>query len=206
MTNAIKVLQYDGHDIEFELSSDLMINATEMGKIFGRAPKDYTRLDRSKAFIAECLNWARLDEANPEKRAISPFIGVKAENQLVKKTQKKGTWMNRIVALDFASWLDPKFAVWMYIMVDRVLFNGTPATSTPFALPMNADERKLVVRSIQDDEDALEAIQTEQKRIETEKNAAPIRDRLAKNRKRLKALDREVVIQYELFISQQSSN
>jgi hypothetical protein len=40
--------------VEFDISgTDVMVNATEMGKIFGKRPVDFLKQDGTKAFIEE---------------------------------------------------------------------------------------------------------------------------------------------------------
>jgi hypothetical protein len=32
-----------------------MVNATEMGKVYGKLPKDFLKTDKTKAFLKACL-------------------------------------------------------------------------------------------------------------------------------------------------------
>ena len=96
--------EYQDQRIEFDVSPDsVMINATEMGKIFEKLPKDFLGNDSTKSFINECL-----------KKENSPYLDVKNVDDLYTSTQKSGTWMHRILALKFAAWLDPSFELWVY--------------------------------------------------------------------------------------------
>ncbi len=103
---------YNGKNIDFEVSvkDNVMVNATQMAKAFGKLPKDFLKNDDVNAFIKECL-----------KKENSPFLGVKNEEDLVKSKQKSGTWMHRILALKFAAWLDPAFDLWIYITIDKII-------------------------------------------------------------------------------------
>lgn len=112
--NHQEVLDYtfNGEAVHFQLfGENVMVNATEMGKIFGKLPKDFLRNESTVAFMEECL-----------KKENSPFLDVKSEEDLVNSKQKSGTWMHRILALKFAAWLDPKFELWVWLTIDHILF------------------------------------------------------------------------------------
>lgn len=104
--------EYNNETIEFDISPDnVMVNATEMGKIFGKLPKDFLGNDSTKSFVNECL-----------KKENSPYLGVKNVDDLYTSTQKSGTWMHRVLALKFAAWLDPSFELWVYRTIDDLIF------------------------------------------------------------------------------------
>lgn len=90
--------------------NNLMVNATQMAKIFRRQVVAFLRNDDTKNFISECL-----------KSENSHFLGVKNETDLIYSKQKTGTWMHRVLALKFAAWLDPAFELWVYITIDKIL-------------------------------------------------------------------------------------
>jgi hypothetical protein len=46
------VFAYNGHNITFgQGDSDVMVNATQMAKPFGKLPADFLRLDQTKSFV-----------------------------------------------------------------------------------------------------------------------------------------------------------
>lgn len=50
------VFIYNKSKVEFQKShNNVMINATQMAKIFNKKVENFTRLESTKAFIAECL-------------------------------------------------------------------------------------------------------------------------------------------------------
>lgn len=108
-----KICVFEENDITFLLSKDngMMINATEMAKPFGKYPKDFMILDSTKSFIEEAL-----------KKENSPFIYFEKEEDLYISSQKSGTFMHRILALKFAAWLNPKFELWVYSTIEKLLF------------------------------------------------------------------------------------
>lgn len=105
---------FDGNPVHFELFGDnIMVNATEMAKIFDAQVVAFLRNDGTKAFIEECL-----------KSENSHFLNVNSEEDLVVSRQKSGTWMHRILALKFAAWLSPKFELWVWVTIDHILFGN----------------------------------------------------------------------------------
>lgn len=99
-------------EIDFEISGDnVMVNATQMAKIFDARMNDFTSNQDTKRFISECLN-----------NGNSRFINVQKEEDLIVSRQKSGTWMHRILALKFAAWLNPAFELWVYSVIDELLF------------------------------------------------------------------------------------
>jgi phage regulator Rha-like protein len=103
---------YNEKDVDFLPSGNdnVMVNATQMAKIFGKKVENFTRLDDTKNFINECLK-------NANKR----FLGIENEENLIDSRQKSGTWMHRVLALKFAAWLDPAFELWVYITIDKII-------------------------------------------------------------------------------------
>lgn len=103
---------YNDQPIEFKPNGEdnVMVNATQMAKVFGKDVRDFTILQSTKNFISACL-----------KTENSRFISVKNEEGLITSTQKTGTFMHRILALKFAAWLDPDFEVWVFYTIDEIL-------------------------------------------------------------------------------------
>jgi hypothetical protein len=114
-SNHLEVLDYtfNGEAVHFQLfGGNVMVNATEMGKIFGKFPKDFLKNETTKSFIEECLR-----EEN------SPILGIQNEDDLYRVEHGVGTWMHRILALDFAAWLNPKFKLWVWITIDHIMYS-----------------------------------------------------------------------------------
>ena len=50
--NTLQQYEFDGKAVGFEIiSDDVMVNATEMGKLFGHEPRDFLRNEQTKRFI-----------------------------------------------------------------------------------------------------------------------------------------------------------
>ena len=108
-----QVLKYNEQEVEFEFNdANVMVNATQMAKIFGKEVKHFNENETTENFIQACL-----------KSRNSDFLGVKTRDDLIISKQKSGTYMHRILALKFAAWLDPDFEVWVYMTIDYLLFD-----------------------------------------------------------------------------------
>lgn len=108
-----KICMFEESAITFLVSKDnsMMINATEMAKVFNKDLFQFTKSEGTKSFIDSCL-----------KPANAGLLGVKTEDDLIISRQKSGTFMHRVLALKFAAWLSPDFEVWVYSTIERLLF------------------------------------------------------------------------------------
>lgn len=101
-TNAMSIQKFNYQDsaISVEVNGKIMVNATEMAKQFGKRPAEWLRYQEAKDYItalSEVLNHTSGD-----------LLIVKKGNFL---NDTQGTWMERKLAIRFAQWLDPYFAV-----------------------------------------------------------------------------------------------
>lgn len=118
MNNGIvsKVFAYNGANVTFARKDNItMVNATQMAKPFG---------DSKRA-----KNWLGL-------KSTDEFLAVLSEgrnlpsSELVKVTygNNGATWMHEDVALEFARWLSPAFAIWCNDRIKELLRYGITAT------------------------------------------------------------------------------
>ena len=115
--NSIKVFDYKGSKISFANGKNVMVNATEMGKKFGKTTKDWLRTNASSEFI-NSLSVVR-------QICPSQLVVVKKGNS---NEFEQGTWMHEDVALEFARWLSPAFAIWCNDRIKELLKYGMTAT------------------------------------------------------------------------------
>lgn len=111
-----------------------MINATQMAKPFGKLVGDWVRLKSTTEFM----------------KALSTDmqIHISALIQTVKGGNgEQGTWMHEDVALEFARWLSPAFAIWCNKKIKELMRTGVATVSN-------------------DDEAIAYAMQVLQKRLE----------------------------------------
>lgn len=114
---------FDDHEVDFEIQGDkVMVNATQMAKIFNAQVNEFTSNAKTKEFISECLKNGNSRFLGMTKSENSHFLAVEKEEDLIISVQKSGTWMHRVVALKFAAWLNPAFELWVYSVIDELLF------------------------------------------------------------------------------------
>ncbi|WP_413667226.1 KilA-N domain-containing protein [Mucilaginibacter sp. Mucisp86] len=122
MVNAVFEFEFNNQVIEFDISDkDLMINATEMGKIFGKNPAEFLKLKQTKDFIEELKNLPLpFNETNEERSYADNQADLES---MIFVNKIDGLWMCEILALKFAGWLNPKFEVWVYSTIREFLPN-----------------------------------------------------------------------------------
>ena len=110
------VYDYKGSKISFANGKNVMVNATEMAKTFGKYPKDFLVNKQTKEFLSS-LSAVRLI---PLTELVKVIQGG--------DPQMQGTWMNEDVALEFARWLSPAFAIWCNDRIKELMKYGMTAT------------------------------------------------------------------------------
>lgn len=128
-------LIYQDTQIHYLFSNDenVMINATEMAKAFGKRVDDFTRLESTEKFISILLedfknenNHAHLRDYNREN--------------IISSNKKRGTYMHRYLAIKFAAWLDQYFEVWITKTIDEILFGKAKNVASKIS---EAEQKKL---------------------------------------------------------------
>jgi len=138
-------LVYNGHGITFHLNENLMVNATDMAKIFDRRPNDFLCLESTKRFIDAAYPPDFSNTTKNGKADIQPIITIKGGDY---KEIKPGTWFHEDLAMKFAAWLSPHFEVWMIRHTKELLKTGVTR-----------------IGSIPEDEQILHAMQILQRRV-----------------------------------------
>ena len=128
-----QVQSFNFGNIAVSFREDGYLNATQIAAHFGKLPKDYLKTEQNQQYISA------LAESLSERTKI-----LTDENQLVivKKGNSKnftqGTWLHPKLAIHFARWLDPKFAVWCDEQIEALL-NGKVSDGP--AAKTTADDR-----------------------------------------------------------------
>lgn len=94
------------------LDKNVMVNATEMAKLFNKEPKDFLRLEGTKNFINYQL----------KKNNIVADVPRYIKENIYYSNNKSGTFMVRKLALKFAAWLDVQFEDWVFETIDNIVF------------------------------------------------------------------------------------
>lgn len=109
-----KEFEFNGDAVTFETErGNVMVNATEMGKIFGKQVNEFMSNQNTIEFIRVALN-----------NGNSRYLNIEKEEDLVISKQKIGTYMHRVLALKFAAWLNPEFELWVYSTIDELMFGS----------------------------------------------------------------------------------
>lgn len=115
MNNLREVKQYEGNNITFVTGNNVKVNATEMAKPFGKhkRPGEWTRTQSAKEFIeilSDAKKIASVDLIEVVKGGIAKY---------------QGTYMHEDVAMEYARWLNPRFAIWTNDMIKELLTKGS---------------------------------------------------------------------------------
>ena len=119
--NDVTIFNYESTAIAFKAGDgSTMVNATQMAKQFGKRPDKWLDNQPTQDFIK-----ALCDVRN---RTTEELI------QVQKGGKNQGTWMHEDVAIEFARWLSPKFAIWCN---DRIKELMTKGNSLSLAIPQD---------------------------------------------------------------------
>jgi hypothetical protein len=113
MDKGIKIFQYNNYPVTFNTGKSTMINATEMAKPFGKRPAKWLELPSTKTFLSSLCEVRKSD-------IINLVVTAKGNSG----SFQQGTWMHEDVAMEFARWLSPEFAIWCNDRIKELLLNG----------------------------------------------------------------------------------
>ena len=155
---------YLGTNITFQLSNgQVMVNATEMAKAFGKRVPEWTRLQSTKDFLDELWTIRKGGNSAVQKMHYDIYqTNDEGLNHILKQFDKdlhlivttsggqiQGTWVHEDVALEFARWLSPSFAIWCNDHIKQMLTTGQTSLG-----------------SLSEDQKILQAMQILQQRVE----------------------------------------
>lgn len=113
----MQTLKFNYHETEISFTygseENVMVNATEMAKAFGKRIDVFLKTDHAKSFINALELTPFGGSSEPLKR-----------DEIIKSISGASTWMHRILALKFAAWLDPKFEVWVFSTIDEIILGA----------------------------------------------------------------------------------
>lgn len=142
MNNPV-VYSYKGSEISFMSGDNVMVNATEMARPFEKKPVDWLKNAQTQEYLVE-LSKVRI-------LTLADLV------QVTKGGNNPGTWMHEDVALEFARWLSPAFAIWCNDRIKELLKTGVTTVS-------NDDE--VIAHAMQVLHRRLEESRAEKERLE----------------------------------------
>ena len=107
---------YEQTEINFLLNpgdKNIMINATEMAKIFGKRTDKFLENSSTKAFI-KLLKLPRIGGS------LEPL----PKDKIIQMKGRNGIYFHRALALKFAAWLDLKFEIWVFTKIEELVFGN----------------------------------------------------------------------------------
>jgi phage antirepressor YoqD-like protein len=109
-----QIFKYNGSDICFQTEGEsVMVNATEMAKPFGKLTADFLKTKRALDFIDSLVAMKNI---------------IPTELVIVKNGGTSfGTWMHEDIAIEFARWLSPAFAIWCNDRIKELFKHGLTA-------------------------------------------------------------------------------
>lgn len=116
MERTNQIFQYNGSPITFSNGDSVVVNATEMAKPFGKSTTHWLRNQSTQEFIKEL---SRLRNRNVNDLVQVVNGGSNGEH---------GTWLHEDVAMEFARWLSPAFAIWCNDRIKELLTTGVTTT------------------------------------------------------------------------------
>ncbi|RYX80813.1 KilA-N domain-containing protein [bacterium] len=158
--------EFEGKVIEFDMSGpDVMINATEMGRVYGKEPYDFTKQEGTKRYMAVLKTSIPAFRSDPESER-QPEIKVLSDENILRSErggdEGGGTWMHRQLALKFAAWLDPRFEVWVFQKIDELMFDYSKKTTEELKEKAKLIDRKdELFQKLQPNPDFQEYLQIE---------------------------------------------
>ena len=161
--------EFNNNSIEFLMTNDVMVNATQMGAIYNKSPNEFLKTKGAEDLIAALKKRtlgqkksSNIDVVNSGIEILNPENVTYSSNATPivltsKGNEHGGVWMHRWLAMDYAMNLDIEFKIWVLERIDYLFVSYTQA------------QRKLVLRENQ--------LQTERRKLieANESNAAVIR-------------------------------
>jgi hypothetical protein len=114
-TNPNQIFHYNGSPITFHTGNGVMANATQMAKVFNKRPVIWLSSRQTGEFLNELSKVRNL--------TLADLV------QVNKGGANPGTWMHEDVALEFARWLSPAFAIWCNDRIKELLTTGVTTVS-----------------------------------------------------------------------------
>lgn len=180
--NDSKTFIYEGSPVTFQIGEATMVNATEMAKPFGKQPVFWLNNQYTKGFLKELAELRNLSSAD----LVRVIKGGNDKNA-------QGTWFHEDVALEFARWLSPQFAIWCNDRIKELMKYGVTATpQTIDSVLADPDNAIRLLTALKEERKALKAANKQIAVLEDQKKVYH-----SENQRLLKLKDRQDKIMLE---------
>jgi len=141
-------------------NKNVMVNATDMAKIYDKRVQKFRDLKTTQEFIDALLvsenEKLKIRNKDPEQGFYLTEIDV------YDGRKRGGTFMHRKLAVKFAAWLDVRFEIWMIDVIDQILHQTIfKRLNVLESKTDKADERKRLLEKIEQSPDYLRIKQIE---------------------------------------------
>lgn len=144
MKKEIITFEYEGIKIEFGIGEAVWMNATEIAKHHGKLIGNWSRNSSTEEYITAL-----------KTRYANSHNGKKQEFLMIYQGGSfQGTWIHQKLALRFAQWLNPDFAVWVDEKIEELLTTGKVELKTEQSLPDLPKNYVEALRRLADSEEA----------------------------------------------------
>lgn len=103
---------YQDNQINFlvnQKDKSVMINATEMAKMFGKRTTHYLENESTKEFISALKLTG---------------MSVSLDSEIMEFKGRNGLYFCELLAIDFAAWLNVDFKIWIYSKIQEIIFGN----------------------------------------------------------------------------------
>lgn len=148
-----QIFNYHNNAVTFRtVDGALMVNATQMAKPFGKLVYDWIRLPSTRAFVSALLETHAVPFAR-KSRKHKPHTYNLLQNSGLSIAKRGGldngggTYFHEDIAIEFARWLSPAFAIWCN---DRIkeLFRQSVAQQTAQEQPQPHSPEMLTIDDV----------------------------------------------------------
>lgn len=148
----IITLDYEGMPVTF--TEDGFFNATEVAAKYGKKPAHWLRTKDAKEYIDAMIRFAHRATSQVAIRQLGIPRGASFDDLVVVAHggADNGTWLHPKLAVAFARWLNPDFAVWCDDQIDLLIHGQNPTL-----------EMQILLRDL---EDQMEALREQSRNVE----------------------------------------
>lgn len=124
LPQTLKTVNFDGLPVAF--TENGYLNATMIAKHYGKRVQNYLKSERTQDYIralnehlSEAPKTASVDDDSeaPKRASQNNLVIVQKGNS---HEFEQGTWLHPKLAIDFARWLNPRFAVWCDMQIEQM--------------------------------------------------------------------------------------
>lgn len=126
--SVIEIVKIDGLDVAIERqSNNCKVNLTTMAKRYGKEVYDWTKTKEAKAFLAALEMVSGISHSFNQPQSVPQIFGTQNSNLIITRKGnssnfEQGTWCTDYrIAIRFAMWLDPLFAVFVIDTFMRIM-------------------------------------------------------------------------------------